>query len=366
MVPAYFQVSRWLRAYLQKPAYVDGYKPATAQGYVYALLGKLTGPNPAAEPIKKLGVSGVPFRNLDYISKDWIGGKDLLESSCGFPGEHGDQAGQYNGRADYAILRAGFHELFARDNDFDRAKTFPLFSIIDTNSAHHVSAPLVERAVRFADAGRIEGRPERAMIVINFDAHTDYGASSSVSPITCQSWGRFVSNTMNGIYQYPLADAYVRFGKVLATEATATWSHGEWHKSDANSLLEGIDYDRQSGDALGAQLDAVCTAVAKATGKDGVDAYVSLDRDLLQRSFSQYSDGPFPPDAGINGVKHCLSHLAGKQVRIVGFDVTGLPTYPGSVRPSAKAQGEFTVANAIELADQQIVELWRHAATVGT
>jgi hypothetical protein len=357
MVPVYFQTSRWLRAYLEKPAYADGYKPIAAQKHADSLLGKLTVPEPAAAPIKKLGVASAPFLNFDYIPVKWRDNANLLQLPCGFPGQNGREAGSNNGKADYATWRNAFHQLFTQDGDFHRANNHPLFAIIDTDSAHHLSAPLVERAVRFADPGRVAGAPTRTMIVINFDAHTDFGGTASPVPtINCQSWGRFVANTVPGIHNHPLSDVYVRFGLQKSRDAEPTWEAGEWHEADANYVTKPIDY-QTTGDVLTAQLDVICTAVTATTGAQNVDAYVSVDRDVLELSYTNYFDGPFPPEPGIAGVKKCLTYLASKNVRIIGFDITGLPTFPGGVRPGRPGP-TFTTDDAMNLAEKQIVALW--------
>src|SRR5712691_10219975 len=213
MVPVYFQTSRWLRGYLEKPMYTVGYKAPQAAQYANQILGTL--PNPPAGPVRKFGVSDIPYNNFNYIQPAWIQHQtDLLLAPCGFPGPNGDKAGENNGRTGYPTWQHAFSQLFANDLDFQQVAGYPLFSIIDTNSAHHLSAPLVERAVNRADPNRLGGNPTRAMLVVNFDRHPDYGSapSDTGTPITCQSWGRFVVNTVVGVYNHPLADAYVRFG----------------------------------------------------------------------------------------------------------------------------------------------------------
>lgn len=225
MVPVYFQTSRWLRGYLQKPFYANGYTARRASEYANDLLGQLL--NPPAGAIYKLGVSDSPYTNFDYIRPEWIKPQgDLLLLPCGYPGERDDQAGKNNGEASYATWQYAFKKLFSEDGDFQHAAPYPLFSIIDTDSAHHLSAPLVEHAVQFADPDRLTGKPNRAMIVVNFDAHTDYGAKNLAPTITCQSWGRFVSNTIAEIHPHPLADAYVHFGLNTGDKET-TWKQGE-------------------------------------------------------------------------------------------------------------------------------------------
>ncbi|MBO0803732.1 MAG: arginase family protein [Nocardiopsaceae bacterium] len=358
MVPVYFQASQWLRGYLQKPFYANGYDASRAARYANGILGGLK--NPPAAPIVKLGVMGgePPGLNLGYIPNGpggWVQGQgNLLLTSCGYPGFSGDQAGKNNGQTRYATWQHAFAQLFASDPDFQRAARYPLFSIIDTDSAHHLSAPLVERAVAYADAPRLVGEPGRAMLVVNFDAHTDYGAQArdTSTPITCQSWGRFVSNTVPQVHGYQLADAYVRFGLNTALDSTPTWSHGEWHQANTDTVTQRIaETDNAS---LADQLDTVIDAITQ-HGTRGLNAYVSIDRDVVQVNYTQYSDGPFPADQGIAGVKTCLDHLVSKGASIVGFDVCGLPTFPGETRIKTR---ELPIPEAMALAQAQVTTLW--------
>jgi len=265
-------------------------------------------------------------------------------------------AGQNNGRTDYAIWQHAFSQLFANDAHFQQVAQYPLFSIIDTNSAHHLSAPLVERAVRRTDPNRLGGHPTRAMLVVNFDNHPDYGGDTT-SPSTCQNWGGFVSKTVPNVYAYPIADAYVRFGSNDPQAANPTWGYGQWHRANSGGGM--VDIDPNHTATLQTQLDTVI-AIISPGGAANLDAYVSLDRDVLKRNFTQYDDGPFPAAAGIAGVEACLTHLVQAGVHIVGFDICGLPTFPGATKdPTAKAGG-FTVKDAMTLAQTQVTGLWNH------
>ena len=64
-----------------------------------------------------------------------------------------------------------------------------------------------------------------------------------------------------------------------------------------------------------------------------VQAYVTLDRDVLKPHYNQYPDGPFPAVSGLAGVMDCLTHLHGQGVPLIGFDITGLPVIPSSSHP---------------------------------
>ncbi|HEX5406238.1 MAG TPA: hypothetical protein VFX16_28505 [Pseudonocardiaceae bacterium] len=357
-VPIYFQTSRWLRAYLEKPGHEAGYKQSAADAYAKLVTDLLA--NPAANPVRKLGVPENAV-NFSYVPPEFRPqSADLLQLPCGLPGPNGDQAGLNNGKTQYDVLRTSFHNLFTRDKEFHGpVAQHPWFSIIDTDSAHHLSGPLVEQAIRWRDPGRLEGAPERRMIVINFDAHTDYGAKNDFqAPVTCQSWGRFVSNTVPGSYDHPLADAYVRFGHNAAYNDVPSWGEAEWHQADAPYVTKKVIEHYTGDEPLIDQLKLVRDQVA---GGDEVPifAYVSLDRDVLKQNYTQYNDGPFNPQAGIDGVKACLSYLHRTGAEIIGFDVTGLPTFPGATR---SADNRLPIPDAIALATRQIVELWDHVA----
>jgi hypothetical protein len=350
MVPVYFQTSRWLRGYLDPPVYETGYNAPRAVTYANQLLGTLQ--NPVSPAVRKSGVSDIPFRDFNYIQPGWTQPQgSLLQAPCGFPGPRGDMAGQNNGRTDYAIWQHAFSQLFVNDADFKRVAQYPLFSIIDTNSAHHLSAPLVERAVKRTDATRLAGNPTRAMLVVNFDNHPDYGGDTT-SPSTCQNWGCFVSKTVPNVYAYPIADAYVRFG-ANDPQANPTWSRGQWHQASSGGGM--VDIDSTHAATLQQQLDTVIRTISPG-GAANLDAYVSLDRDVLKRNFTQYNDGPFPAADGIAGVEACLAHLVHTGVRIVGFDICGLPTFPGATKDAV----DFKVPDAMALAKTQVTGLWNY------
>jgi hypothetical protein len=354
MAPVYFQTSQWLRGYLEKPMYTGGYQPGRAQSYANGILNAL--PNPPAGPVAKLGVANNPFLDLNYVQAAWVQGQPtLLLKSCGFPGGDGTKAGENNGQTSYSTWRYAFSQLFANDNDFQGAVAgAPMFSIIDTNSAHHLSAPLVERAVNRADLGRLGGNPAHAMLVVNFDCHTDYGTTALGTPVTCQSWGRFVSNAIPNVYGHALADAYLQMGTPSA--GAATWTTAVWHPA---AVLHPAQAKTPVKTGIGTnsvadQLDMVVGQINP--NALPLDAYVSLDRDLLKQSYTQYDDGAFPPDAGIEGVKECLTRLVQHHhADIVGFDICGLPTYPGS---SSRSGPPINADQAMEMAKNQIIDLW--------
>jgi len=350
MVPVYFQTSRWLRGYLEGPVFETGYGAVRAANYATQILGSM--PNPAAAAVRKSGVSN-QFLDFTYILAGWLQFQpNLLQASCGWPGLNGNMAGQNNGRTGYPTWQHAFSQLFANDPDFQGVVAgFPLFSIIDTNSAHHVSAPLVERAVALADPNRLAGAPNRAMLVINFDNHPDYGGDTNV-PITCQNWGCFVSNNVANVYNHQISDAYVRFGANNPQNPNPDWSHGQWHQANQGGM---IDIDPNHNSTLEAQINTVIAAISPG-GAANVDAYVSLDRDVLKRSYTQYGDGPFAPANGVQGVKDCLTHLVAVGAHLAGVDICGLPTYPGA--SADHMGGQFTVTDATALAGNQIVDLW--------
>jgi hypothetical protein len=373
MIPAYFQASRWLRGYMAPPTYGGGYNAQRAQAYVDGILNGLTDPNrpgppgPALTRVRKMGVDAANPRNLTWIQAAWLQGQPaVLQQACGLPGPNNDQAGVNTGRASYAIFQHAFSQLFAQDADFTQAavQAAPLFSIIDTDSAHHLSAPLVERAVLRAAAAAAAAAapapvpPAARTIVINFDAHEDYGGAATLPNINCQSWGYFVTNPVANVHAAPLADAYVQFGSRVPMAAVASWAAGKWHQAAGPAGMAAIPYAAGAASPLRAQLDAVLAAVAAvAPGAPAppVQAYVSLDRDVLRPHYNQYPDGPFQVAQGLAGVMDCLTHLHGRGVLLIGFDVTGLP-----VVPSSSTDAAMTVAQALADAQSQITQLWTH------
>src|SRR4029450_2940702 len=125
--------------YFQDPQHAPVYHHPTATAYATGVLNSL--PGPAGLPVSKLGVAANGL-NLTYIPAGWRNNQDLLQRPCGDPGANLDQAGYNTGRTSYAQLQAGFPNLFANDAQLN-AIPQPLFAIVDTDSAHHFSAPLV-------------------------------------------------------------------------------------------------------------------------------------------------------------------------------------------------------------------------------
>jgi hypothetical protein len=356
MVPVYFQLSRWLYGYFQNPDWSRVYHDATAINYITTnvpnhppgILDQL--PNPAANPVSKQGIAADGL-NVGYIQAADRNNQDLLQRSCGDPGPNGDRAGQNNGRTSYAQWQSAFHNLFANDAQLN-AIAQPIFGIIDTNSAHHLSAPLVERAVT-----RARALHSQAVVVINFDMHPDYGTGVG-GMIGCQGWGWYVSNIVQGIHAAPLANAYVRLGGDVPRDGQPiTWDGAQWHQPAVGGL-QVVQPGAGHPHPVGNQVNAVLAAVAHATGVGRVDAYVSIDRDLVQKSFTQYDDGKFTWADAFAGVQACLAALQAHGSWLIGFDVCGLPTHPG-VSSKGWVQGARpSTSQAIQDAAGQVVQLW--------
>jgi hypothetical protein len=351
MVPVYFQLSKWVYGYFKRPAYDKTYDDPTAIAYAQGLLNQL--PNPAAPAVSKLGVEPVPL-NLTYIPAGYRNHQNLLQLSCGYPGPNNDQAGKNNGTTSYAQWRTGFRNLFTQDPQLNNIAQ-PLFSIIDTNSAHHVSAPLVERAVTRAQPP--------AAIVINYDMHPDYGTGGG--QIGCQGWGYYVSNAVANQHG-ALAQAYVQLGGAPPRDAQAiTWDGGQWHQAAGPGGMAVIQPQNNPGQhPVYNQISAVLAAVSQAANGAVVDAYISLDRDLVQTSYTQYDDGKFTWNDSLQGVQACLAALQAHGSHLIGFDVCGLPTRPGvSSKTWVNANDKIKVVDqAIPPAATQVLDLWNLAS----
>jgi hypothetical protein len=348
MVPVYFQLSRWLYGYFQNPTFSTVYHDATATNYITGLLNQL--PGPAANPVSMRGVAPDGL-NVNYIPAPYRNNQNLLQRPCGDPGPGKDKAGENNGMTTYVQWQNGFHNLFANDVQLNGIAE-PLFSIIDTDSAHHLSAPLVERAVTRAGS--------QAAIVINYDMHPDYGTGGG-GTIGCQGWGYYVSNAVGAIHAAPLAQAYVRLGGSPPRDNQApAWDGGEWHRAGTGGMsviqpLQGQPH------LVTNQINAVLAAVAQAANVARVDAYISIDRDLIQTSLTQYDDGKFTWVDTLAGVQACLAALQAHGSRLIGFDVCGLPTHPGVSSRSWVAGQRPNRPTAIQDATAQVVQLWNLA-----
>jgi hypothetical protein len=216
---------------------------------------------------------------------------------------------------------------------------------------------------------------DRITVVINFDKHWDY-APAQPSVITCAKWGYFavypgVDANEKPLERTALADSYVQFGGRENNLAYAVWHPGGLSPKAQERHPGFSAYAEKSGQrtaptpqqalsndpgSITAQIQRIRESIPP--GATGWNAYVTCDRDFMKRNFTPWGDGYFDPDVGIAGIVECLQALRAQRFNLIGFDITGLPDVNGTTASKAT----FTKTDAADLADQQIVTLWKAAS----
>ncbi len=183
--------------------------------------------------------------------------------------------------------------------------SFPLFSIVDHNCAHHFTYSLANLAFIKARS-QIEGRRR---IVINFDRHEDF--SNRTPKIACDSWAKALMDTSK-------ADIYILIITPSGDGSTPiAVKKGPGTVLDTITFSKSLTYNSFLGDIFAG---------------NHFDAYITVDRDFMEKSFTVWGDGLFSPEGGRSCVAQTLEILGRNNVRLVGFDVTGLPQRDGHTR----------------------------------
>lgn len=81
------------------------------------------------------------------------------------------------------------------------------------------------------------------------------------------------------------------------------------------------------------------------TDLSDTDVYITVDRDVSQRSFTYWGDGYMTAAEMRSAVDRCLTYLRTKNANLVGFDIAGLPDSKGS----SEALGILAVKQGLEV-----------------
>jgi hypothetical protein len=210
-----------------------------------------------------------------------------------------------------------------------------LFGIIDHNSAHHVSWPLIARALT-------RRATKEHALVLNFDAHYDYGSSGSDS-IHCSTWAVKLFEPCGALVAARLATAYASIGVLRNREqvkpsgdfATSVLTNKGQDKVQ-NLLTSSTETQR------GTSVSGLLDAIEKKAGLNGMQysVYVTYDRDISQVSCTPYKDGQHEPEHAQLAVLNMLMELKSRGCELVGFDVCGLPNTDGTTTISGKSQSD--------------------------
>lgn len=191
----------------------------------------------------------------------------------------------------------------------------PLFSLIDHNSAHHMSYVLAQKA--FRGSGNTSGWS----IVVSFDQHTDYNDFTNINGIIdCQSWGQALRPTNRAVrtIDSPIAQ-YIVLGSGAGTACGRRWS------------MNGANVGPNVG--LG-NTTAILNHFFQARNLAGYDVYITVDRDFIKAGATPYPEQAFSatPVVGRKAVSDCLGFFKARNTNFVGFDVCGWPSTGVSVQ----------------------------------
>jgi hypothetical protein len=248
-----------------------------------------------------------------------------------------------NGEIDPRTLMQAFAPVWARLPDPERLRC----TVIDSNNAHHFSLLFAQRVLATAPAGRTR-------LIVNFDAHTDYGLTKN-NLLRCSNWGVFairqgVQPDGTPLFPRPAADAYLSVGLKGAGAGPGQGRLRIGAGAMAEQILQPVGENNVPGNQQPAATNLV-TALVQALQvahlpADRLDIYISIDRDVEQRSFTDYNDGSFPPALIWAFIEAFVQALAarrgpGSVVRLAGFDLCGFPTLAGFSQ-AAEEQNDMT------------------------
>lgn len=326
-VSTYLQGGVWTRAY------TSGYLPP--QLIAEWLAGQNAPFNPAVlrvDPFDGVSADGL---QLFWLAPTQPGCLPANGNFLNVPA--GNQAGQgdANGALPWERFQCGLPPVFPRINPGGLLRK--PFSVIDTNAAHHFTLAIANYALNVL-APNLPLQPgapaARRRVIVNFDAHDDIGTGGAM--IACDRWGRYAVRPPAGSTLANVADLYAVLGvKFVPTPALPAGFLVPRNQNKSN--LRPASW----GDAVNQMM-----AAAGATATNQVDLYVSIDRDVMQSSYTTYGDGAYTPQAIRAGVQAFLQAWNG--ARVVGMDVVGLPATGGSgiVQPDWSLQQQMAQAAA--------------------
>lgn len=189
----------------------------------------------------------------------------------------------------------------------------PLFSIIDHNSAHHLSFVLANKAFRAY-------RGHARKIVVNLDAHEDYGHAVNWQQIGCQNWGRKLLAVAGRPRWLPGGgvERYVAFCLNHHANRARLWrSNGQTLIGNAAAIQPGnVGHGGLPNAVLGQFLGPNLNNAA---------VYITIDRDFMAGSWTPYGDGSYAVGEGRQIIQGLINYLRGQGAQIVGADMIGLP-----------------------------------------
>ena len=211
------------------------------------------------------------------------------------------------------------------DNDY-------LFSVIDHNSAHHISYLLA------CWAFKKRGRKDAVKIVINFDQHEDYGYKTPKTKINCGAWGCYIINGPPAgsrfrrpgfkVGNYVSVGNGKKVGGIMGRQGEHVGRHtcasGKFY---TNIYKAGAKGDHSPSAVVIADKNNLLKKLGTKMGHGLIpwDIYVSVDRDCIQGNDTPYGHGVHKPEEVRHAVYNLLRDMRNTRSQLVGFDVIGLP-----------------------------------------
>ncbi|MCY0999899.1 arginase family protein [Myxococcus sp. MISCRS1] len=237
--------------------------------------------------------------------------------------------------ANFADAFLGVNGLFGKAPYLtdDASQPF-LFGIIDHNSAHHMSWPLVARAMKRAT--------KEDALVLNFDAHYDYGVAGSES-IHCSTWAVKLFEPCGHLVSGRLATAYSAIG--LQRNRNQEAISGDFSTmvvTDKGQDKKQAHISTGTNTHGGSEVEGLLASIEAKAGLTGkaYSVYITFDRDISEVSCTPYKDGQHTPEHSQLAVLEVMKLLAQRGCELVGFDVCGLPNSDGATTVKGKNQND--------------------------
>ena len=182
---------------------------------------------------------------------------------------------------------------------------FPVFSVCDCNSFHTSGYLWGLYAAKMAKKKKMKTGP---IAVINFDQHSDSGGPTQAIPKS-DAWGCLL---VNSICKMGCGACFVSVFNGVNGASSKVYARGG------------------KGEALPRKIDGTYTEFWNKAknyfGEDVKYVFVSIDRDCLKGSLTQWGDGYFESFSKLSqAMKDLLEPLS--EARMIGFDITGLPEH---------------------------------------
>lgn len=202
-----------------------------------------------------------------------------------------------------------------------------VFSVIDHNSAHHLSYLLARRAFTQYSKGNTGQR--RYRLVLNFDQHEDFPRGNlGRDMIRCSTWGRslFADKTVT-TEAFPVADAYavVGLGQGIPSGQLQCKFYDRGRLQDRN----GTRINTQGGNRVNQLIEYLTGHLPHSQDWADWDLYITIDRDWTLGSRTPYGDGSHEAAHGRNCLKNTMAQLSGLGAWLSGMDIIGLPSGVG-------------------------------------